>query len=215
MASKYNIAQCLLNEEKHSPEEIQALLKQGEENEGAMVRLLPKVEAVDTRPVRTALLRAAGNGYAPDELAIYTTYVEIFIEKLCELVHTEAVIAQEPCQETEPSPAYAASVRIDGDFDFVGGVIASEPVFLELARRYSEDDSLTEVDDMAIDVCAEFLNVVQGLFAVTMARQDLEGELQLPRWGKDIVPQGSHQLRLRVYTSVGAFQIVLAVDEFF
>ena len=56
MASKYNIAQCLLNEEKHTPEEIQVLLKQGEENEGAMVRLLPKVETathqVNCRSIR-------------------------------------------------------------------------------------------------------------------------------------------------------------------
>ncbi|SFT81855.1 hypothetical protein SAMN02910356_02248 [Selenomonas sp. GACV-9] len=215
MAINYNIAQCLLNEEKHSPDEIQVLLKQGEENEGAMVRLLPKVETIDTRPVRTAVLRAAGDGYEDKQLSLYITYVEIFIEKLRELVRTEAVIAQDPCVELETAPAYAVSVRIDGDYEFVGGVVASEPVFIELARRYSGDDTLQEVDDMAIDACAEFLNVVQGLFSVTMARQNLEGELQLPRWRQDIEPHGNCQLCLRVYTSFGAFQIVLAVDEFF
>ena len=61
MASKYNIAQCLLNEEKHTPEEIQVLLKQGEENEGAMVRLLPKVETVDAEYAVFLVTRLVGD----------------------------------------------------------------------------------------------------------------------------------------------------------
>ncbi|TYZ23861.1 hypothetical protein [Selenomonas ruminis] len=213
MKNKYNIAQCLLNERNYSPEEIQSLLRQGETDEEILVHRVPEIVRADARPIRTAVKLAAADGY-DDELNIYTKYVELFIEKMQELTHTFSVVSQDLVVTEEPSPAYAVSIRVSGDIDFVGGVIASEPVFLEMARRYSGEE-FDRVDDLAIDCCEEFLNVVQGLFSIEMAKRDLEGDLHPPRWKKDVVPQGSRQLRLRVYTSFGSFQIILAVDEFF
>ena len=213
MKSKFSIAQCLFNEKHYGPEEIQSLLQQGETDEGVIMHRLPEVTQVDARPIRTAVKVAAADGY-DDELNIYTKYVELFIEKMEELTHTLSVVSQEPVVTEEPSPSYAVSIRVSGDINFVGGVIASEPVFLEMARRYSGEE-IDQVDELAIDCCEEFLNVVLGLFSIEMARRDLEGDLDPPRWKKDIVPQGSRQLRLRVYTAFGSFQIILAVDEFF
>lgn len=213
MKNNFSIAQCLFNEKQHSPEAIQSLLRQEEADEGAMIRLMPELVSMDTHPIRTAVRLAADNGY-DDELNIYTKYVELFIEKMDELTHTISVVEQSPVMTEEPLPSYAVSIRVNGDIDFVGGVIASEPVFLEMARRYSGEE-LDQVDEMAVDCCKEFLNVVLGFFCIEMARRDLEGELHPPRWQKNVIPKGSRQLRLRTYTSFGSFQIVLAVDEFF
>lgn len=213
MKSKFSVAQCLFNEKHYNLEEIQSLLQQGEADEGVIMHRLPEVTQVDARPIRTAVKLAAADGY-DDELNIYTKYVELFIEKMEELVHTLSVVSQEPVVTEEASPAYAVSIRVSGDIDFVGGVIAAEPVFLEMARRYSGEE-IDQVDELAIDCCEEFLNVVLGLFSIEMSRRDLDVDLYPPRWKQDIVPQGSRQLRLRVYTAFGSFQIVLAVDEFF
>ena len=213
MKSKFSVVQCLFNEKHYNWEEIQSLLQQGEADEGVIMHRLPEVTQVDARPIRTAVKLAAADGY-DDELNIYTKYVELFIEKMEELVHTLSVVSQEPVVTEEASPAYAVSIRVSGDIDFVGGVIAAEPVFLEMVRRYSGEE-IDQVDELALDCCEEFLNVVLGLFSIEMARRDLDVDLYPPRWKQDIVPQGSRQLRLRVYTAFGSFQIVLAVDEFF
>ena len=213
MKSKFSVVQCLFNEKHYNWEEIQSLLQQGEADEGVIMHRLPEVTQGDARPIRTAVKTAGADGY-DDELNIYTKYVELFIEKMEELVHTLSVVSQEPVVTEEASPAYAVSIRVSGDIDFVGGVIAAEPVFLEMVRRYSGEE-IDQVDELAIDCCEEFLNVVLGLFSIEMARRDLDVDLYPPRWKQDIVPQGSRQLRLRVYTAFGSFQIVLAVDEFF
>ncbi|MBR1694282.1 MAG: hypothetical protein IJ709_02625, partial [Selenomonas sp.] len=127
MKNNFSIAQCLFNEKHHSPEAIQSLLRQGEADESAMIRLMPEVASMDARPIRTAVKLAADNGY-DDELNIYTKYVELFVEKMDELTHTISVVEQEPVITEELLPSYAVSIRVDGDINFVGGVIASEPV---------------------------------------------------------------------------------------
>ena len=146
------------------------------------------------------------------EQLAYTRYAELFVEELQQLAHTEAErIAEESCDI--PAQNYAVSLCMDGDIHFVSGFIAGESVFLELARRYSKMP-LTEVDDLAADSMMEFLNVVHGLFAIVLAKENVDCELQLARWAKNVIPQGSHQQLVTVRTDCGVLQVVMATDEF-
>ena len=92
-------------------------------------------------------------------------------------------------------------------------IILLQDVFVEMARRYSHED-LHSVDEMATDSLGEFLNVVNGLFAVDMARQDLEIDLGMPRVEENVLPTGNRQLLLHVCTAFGSFALVIAADEF-
>ena len=64
-------------------------------------------------------------------------------------------------------PNHVVSQRMSGDVSMVGGILAEDKVFLELARRYSHE-KLDSVDLLAIDCVGEFLNVMTGLFAVEL-----------------------------------------------
>lgn len=213
MNNDFNVAQCLLNGRSYTPEQLQQIMKEGEQDEAALVRMMPEVSVIDPRPVRTAVMRAA-DGAWEDCIEWYSRYVELFIEKLRDMMHTEAVVAQLPSIEEEPAPAHAVFLRIEGDISFVSGLAARDVVFLELARRYS-GEPLDTVDEMAVDSLQEFLNVVNGLFCIELANSGMEGALSLPHWSRNVRVQGAKRLCLRIYTSFGSFQLILSADDLF
>ncbi len=42
----------------------------------------------------------------------------------------------------------------------------------------------------------------------------MEPDLEYPRAAENVIPHGSQQLALRVYTEVGSFLLVLSTDAF-
>lgn len=211
MKPNFSIVQSLFNTGTYSDAKIQHLLQTVEQDGSVAAWLLPD-DAVDNRPVRTAVLRAAADAF-PEAIGFYSDYMELFMDSLRDLAGMEAVVGGGPLPTREMEPSYAVSQCISGDFNLTIGLIANEAMYLELARRYSHED-LTEVDDLAVDSVEEFLNVVNGLFCIELANQKTEAELDIPHSGKNIHPCGNHQLCLRIYTAVGSFQAVLAADEF-
>jgi len=212
MTSNFSIVQCIFNRDKYDPVEMKRILVEAEQDESSAAKLLSE-EAMDFNPVRTAVLLAMGNDF-PREGQYYAAYMEMFMAAMKSMLHTEAVVERVPCQEDEDQPCYATSQRLSGDISFAAGIIASEPVYLKLAERYSEEE-LPEMDEMAQDCLEEFINVLNGMFSVSLGEQKIETDLELPRFGKNVSPHGSRQLRLRVHSAVGSFQVVMAADEFF
>ena len=211
MRNNFSIAQCLFNEADYSAGQIQELLQQAEKDESVLARMLPEDE-MDTRPVRTAVKRAAGSEFAA-EVDAYSDYMELFTDSLRDLAHTEAVVGNAAVFVDEVTPSYAVSQHISGDFNLTIGLIASEQVYLKLAERYSQEE-MPDMDELAIDSVEEFLNVVNGLFCIELANQKLEADLDTPHSAMNIHPCGSRQLRLRIYTAMGPFQAILSTDEF-
>jgi len=212
MTSNFSIVQCIFNRDQYGPEEMQRILVEAEQDESSAAKLLAD-DAMDINPVGTAVLLAMGNRY-PNQEVHYAAYVEMFMASMKNMLHTEAVVERAPCEVDEEQPCYAVSQRLSGDISFVAGIIASEPVFLKLAERYSAEE-LPEMDEMAKDCIEEFINVLNGMFSVSLGEKNIETDLELPRFGKDVSPHGSNQLQLRVHSAVGSFQVVMATDEFF
>ena len=212
MANDFSIVQCIYNHSHYPPEEMQKILAAAEQDESSAAKLLAD-EAVDIAAYHTAVLKAMGDIF-PQEWNWYAQYVELFMKGLKEQLSTEAVVEDVICTEQERKPNYATSQRLSGDITFVAGLIAPEDVYLRLAERYSNEE-FTEMDEMAVDCMEEYINVINGLFSVELGREKIETDLELPRTEQDVVPHGEKQLCLRVHSSAGSFQIVMAVDEFF
>lgn len=150
------------------------------------------------------------------ECAFYSDFMEIFMDSLMDFLHAPAVISLEPVSEklfSTDLATHAASQCMNGDVSIVAGILAENDKFLELASRYSEED-LTEIDEIAIDSIQEFLNVINGIYSIQLAERGIEVELEVPRWGKLVVPRGNQQLVMRVCTDFGTIYAVLALDEF-
>ena len=169
-------------------------------------------ELAEPNPVVAAVESARIHEIGQD-MAFYGEYVDAFFRSLLRFMDTDAVVVPESTLLHIAEETYAVSQRLSGDLNLAAGIMADERVFLEMARRYSHED-IELVDDLAVDSIAEFLNVMNGLFAVNLSQRDMDVDLEMPRSACNVRPDGSHQLMLRVFTDFGSFVLVLATDEF-
>ncbi len=208
----FNVAQCLMNDGGYSTDEMQDILAAAEEDESVLVQYLSDDVEIDSRPVKTAVMRAAGNN-CQDRLEVYAEYMELFLDSLQSMAGTQGVISPVSVSEMACEPNHGASQALKGSHGFVVGIVATDDVFLEIAKRYSQEE-LPEIDELAMDSVEEFLNVVNGLFTIQLAKEKITAELGLPVSGENVQPDGKDQLRLRVITAFGSFETVLSAEEF-
>ncbi len=209
---EFNVAQCLMNDGGFSTDEMQDILAEAEEDESVLVHYLSDEVEIDPRPVKTAVFRAAA-GISPDRLEVYAEYMELLLDSLQSMAGTQAVISPVSITDMACEPNHGSSQALQCALGFVPGLIAVDDVFLELAKRYSQEE-LPEIDELAVDSVEEFLNVVNGLFTIHLAKEKLTAELGLPKSGENVQPTGRDQLRLKVITAFGSFEAVLSADEF-
>ena len=191
----------------------QALLDENMVTFTELSDLFKAYDALEISPVRTAVKKRALESGLEMEADRYGAFSELFVHSLKRFMDTTVVVnTSEPIQESAEL-SHIVSQRLIGGVSMVTGVYAKDEVFLEMARRYSHED-IHEVDALAVDCICEFLNVVNGLFAVDMARDDMEIDLDMPRVQENSVPEGNFQLVLVVDTGFGEFSLVLAGDEF-
>jgi CheY-specific phosphatase CheX len=148
------------------------------------------------------------------EKADYSEYTKTCLAALMRFIKTPAVIMPQPFKLEPRHQYYAFSQRILGEMEIVGAIRANEQICMEIAHRYSHE-AVKKVDSYTIDCIEEFLNVMTGLFAVKLAKRDMEIDLETPRWSDHAMMQGSHQLSLMVMTGIGPLELLMATDEIF
>lgn len=190
----------------------QAMLDAGIADYARVAELFSLYEKSSESPAYTAVKAAAGGGLE-EELAYYSEYTELFLLSLVRFLDMPAVIDAGAMSFMAEPPNHVVSQRMSGDVSMVGGILAEDRVFLELARRYSHE-KLDSVDLLAIDCVGEFLNVMTGLFAVELGKRELDVDLEMPHWEKNLQPEAAMLLQLSLLTPVGTFQLILSADEF-
>lgn len=192
----------------------QTLLDAGRLDYGEIERLLGDFMRAGEHPLAEAIERAA-DGKLVEELPLYTEYVGVAMHAFKRFMKIACVVVPQAEPFAREVPRRIVSQAITGGVSLVVGIEASDEVFLALARRYSHEDFL-EIDDLAVDSLAEFLNVLDGFFAVRLGERDLELDLAIPRTACDLNAKASPSklLRLHLESPVGAFALLLAADEF-
>lgn len=207
-----NLKQSVVSE---SMRFAQALLNAGMMNYESLEENFKKYSMSLEHPLETAVKKIAGERLE-EELAYYEEYATVFMHSLVRFMDTPAVINTE-VQATnfaEEKLTYAVSQRLSGDVSLAICVVAAEEVFLKMAKRYSHED-FVEVDDLVLDSVTEFLNVLNGLYIIDLAKKELDVDLEIPKIFKNIQPSSNNQLILPVETCFGSLYVVLATDEFF
>ena len=172
-------------------------------------------DALEETPVHRAVVSLCGDSLSR-EAGRYSEFMEIFMDSLMDFLHTPSVIATEwePCEAgSGGGGVYAVSQRLCGGIDMVTGIMAMEQEFLGLARRYSQEE-MEEIDELAIDSVEEFVNVVNGIFSVQLAERKIEVDLEPPRWGTQVAPEGEGRLLMRLSTDLGIIHAVVSANEF-
>ena len=191
----------------------QALLDAGRLDYEELEKLLSDFKRAGEHPLSEAIKRTA-NGRVAEDLPLYTEYVGVAMLAFKRFMKIACVVVPQ-ADFAENAPRRLVSQAITGGVSLVAGLEAPDAVFLALARRYSHED-FSDLDDLAVDSLAEFLNVLDGFFAVRLGERDLELDLEIPRTAHALNAKAcpSKFLRLHLESPVGAFGLLLATDEF-
>lgn len=179
---------------------------------GIEEHLLAYSKAEETKnPVVAAVLARAEDPAEEPEYLSYGNYADMFIMSCQRFIDTEAIILPEvPVADAK---GVLVSQSLSGGVVLTAGVMARPDVFLELGCRYSNEE-LDDVDDLAIDCVAEFLNVLNGLYIVNLSQMDMDVDLEEPRNAENVLPEASRLLAFTVATEFGTFILYMAEDEF-
>ena len=191
----------------------QALLDAGRLDYEELEKLLSDFKRAGEHPLSEAIKRTA-NGRVAEDLPLYTEYVGVAMLAFKRFMKIACVVVPQ-ADFAENAPRRLVSQAITGGVSLVAGLEAPDAVFLALARRYSHED-FSDLDDLAVDSLSEFLNVLDGFFAVRLGERDLELDLEIPRTAYALNAKAcpSKFLRLHLESPVGAFALLLATDEF-
>lgn len=201
VSNQMNFVQTMLDEHIVDYVQMEQFLKEYSES-----KLMPIDDAV--RQLAEKCPEDVGN-----ECEHYSEYAGTFMRSLVRFMDTSAVINPVAIPFSGEKSTVVISQRLMGDMIMTTGILAEEDVFLEMARRYSQENIL-EVDELAIDSVAEFLNVANGLYVVNLAHRHLEVDLEPQRVARNITPAGSQQMIIRIDTGFGSFDLIVATDEF-
>lgn len=177
-------------------------------------RLFRVYQMSKSEPIPEAVAHLLAGREMEREAALYADYVTVFFDALYRFLGGAGVIRLDytTCLPEE-KPRQIVAQRISGGIALVVGIEALEKEFLALARRYSREE-LPEMDELALDSMEEFLNVVDGLFAVKLGKRELEVDLALPVSATEMHRHPSNLLRLFIDTPWGGFDLLLATDAF-
>ena len=167
----------------------------------------------ELHPIKDAVKKIVSKYEEMNPVAdIYGEYTEMFVGALQRFMDTDAVVLTE-ATDLDFAGTRIVSQSMGGQLSVAVAVLAKNQMFLEMARRYSGED-LTELDELAEDSLAEFINVLNGLYIVNLSGRDLDMDLDMPRGGQDVGPTASNMIAMRIVTDFGSFVIYLAEDEF-
>lgn len=167
----------------------------------------------ELHPIKDAVKKIVSKYEEMNPVAdIYGEYTEMFVGALQRFMNTDAVVLTE-ATDLDFAGTRIVSQSMGGQLSLAIAVLAKNQMFLEMARRYSGED-LTELDELAEDSLAEFINVLNGLYIVNLSGRDLDMDLDMPRSSQDVGPTASNLIAMRIVTDFGSFVIYLAEDEF-
>lgn len=188
----------------------QALLDAGLADYAKLEALFSEAEEAES-PVYAAVMSRAGDDDA-HLYEIYGKYADIFISSVQRFMNTDAVLLPGEAM-LDADGTHLVSQSLGGGLVLTPGVMAKNDVFLEMGRRYSGEE-LEEIDNLAVDCVAEFINVLNGLYIVSLSQLDMDVDLGEPKDAENVLPMATNMLALNVGTEFGSFVLYMAQDEF-
>lgn len=188
----------------------QALLDAGLADYAKLEALFSEAEEAES-PVYAAVMSRAGDDDA-HLYEIYGKYADMFISSVQRFMNTDAVLLPGEAM-LDADGTHLVSQSLGGGLVLTPGVMAKNDVFLEMGRRYSGEE-LEEIDNLAVDCVAEFINVLNGLYIVSLSQLDMDVDLGEPKDAENVLPMATNMLALNVGTEFGSFVLYMAQDEF-
>lgn len=144
---------------------------------------------------------------------IYYDYTALFLRSIVRFLNDAPVLQANNGACDYQTPKWLVTQNIVGEVGLVTGIAMNDHTFLEIARRYSQEE-LTEIDELAECSVAEFLNVVNGIFCVNASDQGVNLDLQPQIVKKDCTIKLNKGYCIPVDLGFGRVELILAEGDF-
>lgn len=140
---------------------------------------------------------------------IYYDYVALLLRNMVRFLNEEPVLEKNAAIEKITVDNWLVGQDIVGEVELFTGLVMDDSAFLEVARRYSEEE-LPEIDELAIGSSAEFLNVVNGIFCVNASDQGVNLDLKPQTVEKRQTLSLHKGYRIPILLSWGKIELIIA-----
>lgn len=139
---------------------------------------------------------------------IYQDYVGVLQRNIIRFLDVDPVISKNEKISTVANQ-WLIYQKIVGEISLFTGIAMNDEALLAIARQYS-GEFLPEIDELAKDSAAEFLNMVNGIFCVNASEQGMELDLQLQKIVQTEMPALENGYRIPINLSVGTIDVIVA-----
>jgi hypothetical protein len=163
-------------------------------------------QPVDTDKIIRLLLDFPAAG---DMAEIYYDYISLLFRNIVRFLDDNPVIIWPlPANDSNPQN-WVVRQAMAGDVSISTGLAMAESVLLEVASRFS-GELLRQVDELAIDSVAEFLNVHNGVFGGNLSELGIAVDLQPQQIDQAADGDAKTGYRVSIGLSFGQLDVLLS-----
>lgn len=138
---------------------------------------------------------------------LHYDYVTLLLKNIVRFLNDQPLLSR-PLPLPKQSEGWIISQQAVGDHILSTALVLSDSSLIDLATRFSQEE-ITQVDDLAKDSVAEFLNLHNGIFLINMSDRGLEFDLK-PQTTQ--VCSGSVSgYRIPITLTSGSIELVLSI----
>ena len=137
-------------------------------------------------------------------------YVTLFYKNIIRFITNDVYISEPEKLSGDEQYNYLFEQKIKGDQEIYTAYTANEKALISFSSKYA-GETLEVVDEFTIDVCKEFLNLHNGLFAVNMSDKDLKFDLEIQSHKENYAPVGDNLYKIPFHTDLGDICLILSM----
>ncbi|WP_096201549.1 hypothetical protein [Bacillus sp. FJAT-45350] len=201
------LGQVLLDENIMTLEQFSQTLNEYKEENGLSDEQFSSIKRGDINTLVDTMINVDDSSNSD----LYKDYLSLFAKNMIRFVDDQIRIESLSTPELLETE-WLVHQNISGENNLYTAILADEKVFIDVAKKYSQED-ITEPDELAQASVSEFLNLHNGIFLVNMSNRDVELEMapqQVEQ--KKTLSNLERVLLVSVHVPAGIFHVALAKE---
>ena len=139
---------------------------------------------------------------------IIKEYVTLFYKNIIRFITNDVYISQSIKLNADEQHKYIFEQEIYGKKELYTAYTADESVLMPFSSKYA-GEIINVMDEFAIDVCKEFLNLHNGLFTVNMSDKGIDLNLKIQVHKENHIPAGKNLFKIPFHTDLGDIYLII------
>ncbi|SMC46731.1 hypothetical protein [Sporomusa malonica] len=146
--------------------------------------------------------------FPQDDLGrLHYEYVTLLLKNIVRFLNDQPLLSR-PLPLTKQTEGWIISQQAVGDRTLSTALVLKDSALIDLATRFSQEE-ITQVDELAKDSVAEFLNLHNGIFLINMS--DIGFELDLKPQTAQTYSDSVSGYRIPITLTFGPIELVLSI----